>query len=74
MSTGGQIVRFPIERRRPRRLVDLCELIGLFGYSERWWRYRIKEDMPHHCWGHRLRFDPNEVQQWLEKRYGPEAR
>jgi hypothetical protein len=40
-----------------------------FGYSERWWRYRISEGMPCHQWGKRLRFDPSQVEQWLEERY-----
>jgi hypothetical protein len=38
--------------------------------SERWLRYRIAEGMPTHRYGSRLRFDPVEVEAWLEGRYG----
>lgn len=64
------IVRFPTERRQPRRLVDLAELRELHHMSERWFRYRIAEGMPTHRYGSRLRFDPAEVERWLEERYG----
>ena len=62
------VVRFPIERRQPPRLVPLSEVREHFGFSERWWRYRIKEGMPVHRYGGRLRFDLNEVFAWLEAR------
>lgn len=70
MSTQATLIRFPIERRQPQRLVPLGELAERFGYSERWWRYRIKEGLPSRRWGGRLRFDPVEVERWLEARYG----
>jgi predicted DNA-binding transcriptional regulator AlpA len=63
-------VRFPLERRQARRLVDVRGLMQAFGYSERWWRYRISEGMPRYEWGKRLRFDPSQVEEWLETRYG----
>jgi predicted DNA-binding transcriptional regulator AlpA len=64
------VVRFPLERRRARQLVDLPELLERFGMSERWFRYRIAEGMPAHRYGSRLRFDPVEVERWLKERYG----
>lgn len=64
------VVRFPVERRQARQLVPLTDLIERFGFSERWFRYRIAEGMPAHKWGSRLRFDPTEVERWLEDRYG----
>jgi predicted DNA-binding transcriptional regulator AlpA len=71
MSAGATIIRFPVERRDPRRLVPLTELIDLYGFSERWWRYQIAAGLPIHRFGRRaLRFDPAEVEQWLEERYG----
>jgi hypothetical protein len=36
--SAGVLIRFPVERRQPRRLVPLGELIGAYGMSERWWR------------------------------------
>jgi predicted DNA-binding transcriptional regulator AlpA len=64
------IVRFPLERRLPRRLVSIRELQDQFGMSERWFRYRIAEGMPTHRWGSRLRFDASEVEAWMKERYG----
>lgn len=71
MSESAQVIRFPVERRHPEPYVNLSELQELFGGSERWWRYRIKEGLPAHRWGKRLRFKPSEVERWLEEvRYG----
>jgi hypothetical protein len=56
-------------RRQARPLMPLCELRRHFGYSERWWRYRLSEGMPRYKWGRRLRFDPQEVESWLCERY-----
>jgi predicted DNA-binding transcriptional regulator AlpA len=65
------LIRFPLERRQPRRLVSLAELIELYGMSERWWRYQIAEGLPHRRFGRRaLRFDPLEVESWMETRSG----
>jgi hypothetical protein len=69
MSATARVVPFPLERTQARRLVDVAGLMHTFGYSERWWRYRISEGMPCHQWGKRLRFDPSQVEQWLEERY-----
>ena len=75
MSTETtRINRFPTERRQAHRLVPLAELQERFGYSERWWRYRIKDGMPRHKWGSRLRFSPTEVEAWLDERYGDAAK
>ena len=46
-------------------LVDLVVLMQRFGFSERWWRYRIAEGLPVERWGNRLRFDPVAVRKWL---------
>jgi hypothetical protein len=69
-GASARVIPFPTKRRQARRLVDVAGLIDTFGYSERWWRYRIAEGMPCRRWGKRLRFDPDEVQRWLEVRYG----
>ena len=71
MSAGARILRFPLERRQPHRLVSLSELIDLYGMSERWWRYQIAGGLPIHRFGKRvLRFDPAEVEQWMEDHSG----
>jgi predicted DNA-binding transcriptional regulator AlpA len=71
VSATAKVIRFPTERRQARRLVPLDELRALLGYSERWWRYRMREPgFPARKWGGRLRFDPVEVERWLEARYG----
>lgn len=69
--TGATLIRFPVERRQPRRLVPLGELIDLYGMSERWWRYQLAAGMPRHRFGRRaLRFDPVEVEEWMEANSG----
>ena len=67
-DSEGRVIRFPVERRHPPRLLTLRELQELFGYSERWWRYRCAEGLPTRRWGKRLRFDPEEVRAWLDER------
>ena len=69
-TEGAEIIEFPTDRRLGHRLISLSELQKRFGYSERWWRYRLAEGMPRHKWGCRLRFDPDEVAGWLDERYG----
>jgi predicted DNA-binding transcriptional regulator AlpA len=65
--SAGVLIRFPVERRQPRRLVPLGELIDAYGMSERWWRYQIAAGLPAHRFGRRaLRFDPVEVEAWIE--------
>ena len=63
------VIPFPTGRARAGRLVDLAGLHELFGFSERWWRSRIAEGLPVRRWGRRLRFDPGEVESWLDERY-----
>jgi hypothetical protein len=64
----GRVLPFPGPGDRGRRrLVTLGELIARYGFSERWWRYRVAEGMPVHRFGRRaLRFDPVEVERWME--------
>lgn len=50
-------------------LVPLSKLMEDYGYSESWWRARIAEGLPRRKWGGRLRFDPSEVELWLDTRY-----
>lgn len=57
----ADVIRFPVERRQAPRLVPLSELKGRLGYSERWWRYRLKEGMPRRS-GSQLRFPQSEVE------------
>ena len=66
----AKVIRFPVERRQPPCLIGLPELQKHFGFSERWWRYRIAErDFPTHRYGGRLRFDLQEVDDWLREHY-----
>lgn len=69
MSAQARIIPFPTERRQAQRLVTLRELRELFGFSERWWRYRLAEGMPSRKWSGGLRFAPDEVQDWLDRRF-----
>jgi predicted DNA-binding transcriptional regulator AlpA len=71
--TEGKLITFPAHRRRATRLVPLSELIEQYGFSERWWRYRLAEGLPRRRWGRQLRFDLSEVEQWMEERYGAQA-
>lgn len=50
-----------------RRYVALRELQQVFGFGERWWRYRIAEGMPVHRYAGSLRFDVDECRAWLEE-------
>lgn len=70
MTETARILRFPVERTQAKRLVPLRELRDQFGYSERWWRHRLSEGLPHRAWGGQHRFDPDEVRDWLDARYG----
>lgn len=72
---SAELLRFPVERRQPRRLVGLSDLIGLYGMSERWWRYQVAAGMPTHRFGQRaLRFDPVEVERWMEEQSATSSR
>ena len=69
---SAKIIQFP-GSRQAAPLLNLAELIEVFGYSERFWRYRIAEGMPTHRWAHRLRFRVDEVESWLQRRYSDGA-
>lgn len=60
------VVRFPKESRVPElwTLKELCEVYQL---SERYFRYRVKEGMPHKRYGNRLRFEPRDVRAWMDE-------
>ena len=68
MSEPARIIQFPGHRRRPEPLLDLPDLMAVWGYSERWWRYRIAEGLPVVRWGGRLKFRATEVEGWMEAR------
>jgi predicted DNA-binding transcriptional regulator AlpA len=72
-AAESKLIAFPVHRRRATRLVPLAELIELYGFSERWWRYRLAEGMPKRQGGRQLRFDLAEVERWMEERYGAQA-
>lgn len=69
MTETARILQFPhrgMVAPPPRRLVTLNELRSLYGFSDRWWRYKIAEGMPVHRWtGGSLRFDVTEVEEWM---------
>jgi len=72
-GSDGELIAFPTHRHRATRLVPLVELIERYGFSERWWRYRLAEGLPRRQWGRQLRFDLVEVEHWMEERYGAQA-
>lgn len=49
-------------------LLSVRELMALYGWSERWWRYRIAEGLPRRRWGGQWRFRASEVEAWIESR------
>jgi hypothetical protein len=69
VSAPAQVIEFPTARGRPARLLTLTEVREELGYSERWWRYRLVEGLPRHKWGGGLRFNLDEVKDWLEAHY-----
>ena len=68
-AVSARVIPFPLQRRRSPRLVSLPVVCRHFGFSERWFRYRLAEGMPAYRYGRRLRFDLDEVREWLEERY-----
>lgn len=62
----ARIIAFPVHRRYPEPLLTLAELMKVYGFSERWWRYRIAEGLPTVRWGGRLKFRATEVEAWME--------
>ena len=51
----------------PRRLLNITELADVLGVNTRHVRRLVAERrIPFIKWGHLLRFDPNEIVDWLE--------
>jgi hypothetical protein len=50
-------------------LVPLTELMRRYNFSESWFRARLVEGMPGRRYGRRWRFDPEEIERWMGKRY-----
>lgn len=68
-SQAAQVIRFPVERRGPEPMLTLAELRSRYGFSERWWRYRMKEPgFPAHRWCGQWRFRGSEVEAWMAMR------
>jgi predicted DNA-binding transcriptional regulator AlpA len=67
---SGQVIAFPAHRRAPEPLLKLGEVVEMFGFSERWWRYRLADGMPAHRWGGQWRFRASEIEAWMEDRNG----
>lgn len=68
MSEPGRVIAFPQHRRHPEPLLELADLMRLYGFSERWWRYRIADGLPTVRWGGRLKFRATDVEVWMETR------
>lgn len=51
-----------------KRLVTVKDLVEMYGFSTRFWYARKAEGMPHRRWSSRLRFDPDEVREWMDER------
>ena len=62
----AQVIQFPTRERE--RLLKVSDLVRMYGFSERWWRYRIAEGLPRHRWGGQYRFYASEVEAWIERR------
>lgn len=63
----------PLADRLPEPMLTLRQLQALFGYSSRWWRYRVKEGLPRHRWGGHYRYRASEVEAWLADRAGQQG-
>jgi hypothetical protein len=72
VNDTARVLPFPnrgVAAPPPRRLLTLTEIRGLYGYSERFWRYQIAAGMPTHKWaGGSHRFDATEVERWMATR------
>jgi predicted DNA-binding transcriptional regulator AlpA len=66
---SGQVIALDAHRREPEPLLTLRQLVDRFGFSERWWRYRLADGMPAHRWGGQWRFRASEVESWMEARH-----
>lgn len=67
MSELARVIEFPVERRQAERMLTLHELMDTYGFSERWWRYRLAEGLPKHRWCGQWRFRAAEVEAWMER-------
>lgn len=58
--------------RRPlpvEAMLNLKEVMDRYGYSDRWWRYVMKEPgFPKHKWGGHWRFRASEIEAWMAQR------
>ncbi len=68
MGEPARIIQFPAHRRRPEPLLTLREIRDLYGFSDRFWRYRIAEGLPVVRWGATLKFRATEVEAWMNER------
>ena len=60
--------RFPSGAAHRRRLITLKQVAELLNVNERHVRRLVFERrIPYFKWGHLLRFDPVELEQWLER-------
>ena len=60
--------RFPNGAAHRRRLITLKQVAELLNVNERHVRRLVFERrIPYFKWGHLLRFDPVELEQWLEQ-------
>lgn len=66
----GRVIAFPAHRREPEPLLKLSDLCDRYGFSERWWRYRLADGMPAHRWGGQWRFRASEIEAWMEAHNG----
>jgi len=52
---------------RPRPLMDLAQVAARLGVTQRHVRRLVAERrVPYLKWGHLLRFDPDEIEAWLD--------
>ena len=62
----------PTESRGRRPLMSIAEVAELLGVSVRHVRRLVEERrMPFFKWGHLLRFDPDEIESWLQRCHVP---
>lgn len=55
----------PFPKRGSEPLLTLRQVMERYGFSERWFRYRLKEGLPAHRWGGQWRFKASEVEAWM---------
>jgi predicted DNA-binding transcriptional regulator AlpA len=63
----SKVVQLPSRTLEP--YVDLAEIREQFGFSERWWRYRLTDEaFPKYRYGGHWRFRRSEVERWIRER------